>query len=694
MRKPLTLLIIAAAALAAAAPTASAAPAQVFGKVACAPQEGVVFCPGSTSTRVPTFDGVPLDLNVTLPATGSGPYPLVVLVHGWGGQKGALKDSKPWAERGYAVLYATARGFNGSCGTPQNRNDPGCATGWIRLDDTRYEVRDVQHLAGMLVDEGIADPRRIGVQGCSYGGGVSVALGLLRDRVMQPDGTYAPWTSPKGRPMSVAATAPCIPWTDLVYSLVPNGRHLDYTLSTERESRDPSGVMKQTFVSGLYALGSASGFYSPPGVDQGADLTRWFGTINAGEPYDGNPLVDQMKDEIYAHHSGVAIKRDRVPAPMLISNGWTDDLFPVDEAIRLSNLIRAEHPTARLAMVHMDYGHQRGQGKDADEAFLRERVFRWFDHYVKGSGAEPASDVTAIRQTCPADRSSGEPITAASWPEIHPGEVRLTAPEATTFDSSGGSLQTGQAFDPIAGPGACASTDAADQANAATYRFPASAGYTLVGSTTIIGDFQLTGAVGQVAARLLDVAPDGKQTLVARGLYRLTESGRQVFQLHPNAWRFEPGHVAKVELLGNDLPYGRQTNGAFTVAASNVDIRLPVNEAPGGGQVVKPAAPVVPPGRTLAPAVSPTGGAIVRTVPGSRRPRVSIRRLRGCRARVTVSGSGVKRLRVIARGRTLARDTRAPFRVTLRTRGVRSLTVVLDRTGAKPTRIVRRLRRC
>ena len=37
----------------------------------CVPTEGVRFCEGSIATRVATFDGVPLDVNVTLPATAS-----------------------------------------------------------------------------------------------------------------------------------------------------------------------------------------------------------------------------------------------------------------------------------------------------------------------------------------------------------------------------------------------------------------------------------------------------------------------------------------------------------------------------------------------------------------------------------------------------------------------------------------------
>ena len=69
------------------APAAHAAPPQPFGH-ACTPQDGVLFCPtADDGQRVPSFDGVPLDVDVTLPATGDGPFPTIVMMHGWGGSK-------------------------------------------------------------------------------------------------------------------------------------------------------------------------------------------------------------------------------------------------------------------------------------------------------------------------------------------------------------------------------------------------------------------------------------------------------------------------------------------------------------------------------------------------------------------------------------------------------------------------------
>ncbi len=166
-----------------------------------------------------------------------------------------------------------------------------------------------------------------------------------------------------------------------------------------------------------------------------------------------------------------------------------------------------------------------------------------------------------------------------------------------------------QTFDPVTGDGACAAVPATDQAGTATYRgqpVPAS-GFTLLGSATLVADITSRGATSQIAARLLDVDPGpDTETLVARGLWRpLVASGpvQQVFQLHPNGYRFAPGHVVKLELLPNDHPsYGQVSNGQAEIRISNARLRLPVLEAPGslGGLVQSPAAKVLPPGFALA----------------------------------------------------------------------------------------------
>ena len=160
-----------------------------------------------------------------------------------------------FARRGYAVVNPSARGFGRSCGQPTSRT-PDCARGWIHLADQRYEARDTQHLLGLLADQGVARPGALGVTGISYGGGQSLELAFLRDRIRKPDGSFAPWRSPKGTPLSIAAAYPRWLWSDLVNALLPNGRFVDFRVSSATESREPIGVPIQSFISGLYATGA------------------------------------------------------------------------------------------------------------------------------------------------------------------------------------------------------------------------------------------------------------------------------------------------------------------------------------------------------------------------------------------------------------------------------------------------------
>ncbi|HWH43316.1 MAG TPA: CocE/NonD family hydrolase [Thermoleophilaceae bacterium] len=584
--------------------------------IPCAEREGVRFCEGAIANRVLSFDNeqtgrVPLDVNVTLPAGGAGPWPLVIQLHGYGGRKTGLAASEEFAERGYAVLNYSARGFGNSCGSRESRAaaPSACARGWVKLADSRFEVRDSQFLAGLLADEGIADPQRVAPVGASYGGGQSLMLATLRDRVRLPDGSYAPWTSPDGRPMRIAAAAPVVPWSDLVYSLLPNGRTLDYAVTDENDDLEPLGVMKLSYVSGLFASGFQAGYYAPPGADPDADLTTWYARTAAGDPED--PSADAIARKIAFDHSAYYLRMDREPAPLLLSNGFTDDLFPVNEAIRYVNKAFSLHPGAEIAQVHYDFGHPRGGSGDADARFLTAKTLAFFDRHVKGDLNAPApAGVEAHLQTCPRQGPSAPGFTAESWNAIHPGEVRYRESRPKTVSSISGDPRVGATFDPIVasarGDGACGSTSADDASGSATYRLPeVEEAYTLLGSPTVIADISAGSESTMLAARLFDVAPDGAQRLVARGLARPRAGGRQVFQLAPGAWRFEAGHVAKLELSGQDAPFGRPNNVPFALGLANVEIRLPVADRPDCRAVLSPEAPFLPAGAVLSPGVAP-----------------------------------------------------------------------------------------
>jgi predicted acyl esterase len=592
--------------------------------VECVDQGTYRTCTSDALTeRILSHDGlapanrIPIDFQLYLPAApANGPdgnYPLVIVIHGWGNSRtapggGLESEYVPYAEGGYAVLTYNERAWNTSCGAQQQLNTE-CQNQWNHLADVRYEVRDAQYMAGLLADElsddgtPLVDSQRVGATGVSYGGGQSTMLATLRNRVMDPDGTIHPWTSPAGKPMQIAAAAPFWAWTDLAYSLLPNGRTLDYASNNAYRGpfgTAPFGVSKTTYVAGLYALGHASSVYAPPGQDP--DLNTWNTELDAGEPYQ-EAIAGPIADAVTTYRSGyylLDLEGGAVaPAPTLFNSGWADDIFPVTEPLRWIRRAKALHPGVIAEIVASDYGHARASGVDA--AYAKSTAREWFDHYLKGTGGVPAS-VRARTQSC----AGGAPAVdyqAATWAGLAPGEVRLQSTAGGTVLSSGGpSSSSAQAFDPIANGDPCARV--ADQSVAGTlvldFPAPGGNGYTVLGAATVIA--RIVGVPetieqSMLAARLVDVDSDGNEMLVARGIYRPSSTALlQVFQLAPMGFHVESDHHLQLELMGNEAPTMRASNVSFELAVSDIDVRIPVAEAPDGQQIHAPAEKLLPPG--------------------------------------------------------------------------------------------------
>jgi predicted acyl esterase len=619
MRKLLLLASVVAGSML-VAPSAQASIPSALGVTCTVAVDNVREC-GSTAPRStsPSWDGTPIDVNIAFPpdpGSGDGNYPVIIVGHGYGGSKigfgtsGGTDGLRRFTSRGYAVFSMTDRGFHESCGSTASITAGGsaCDNGYIHLMDDRYEIRDAQFFAGELADAGLVDGQRVGAVGGSYGGGLSLQLATLKDRVMLPDGSLVPWTSPVNRlPMRIAGATPDIPWSDLAYSLTPNGGKLDYVADPAYTGR--MGIEKESFNNGLYAtvlLGAGrycgQAPYPAPCTDFNADVTTWKTRIEQGEPYDGDPTAQAILNEVEAHHSAYYIDHSEPPAPLMISNGFDDDLFPADEAIGYYNRIRSQYPNAPISMLFGDFGHMRALNKSADTNARVAAQDAWLDFYVKGSGSLPSQGVTTFSITCPSSAPSGGPFNAGSWAGLQHGVVRFRGGGVKTISAGGGSAGVDTTFDPISGGGACATTSAMDLPGVAIYRLPAAGGggYTLMGSATVLATISSPVANSELAARLLDVARDGTETLVARQLYRpQAGTARQVFQLHPSGHLFAPGHVAKLELLPRDAggaslnSYGRPANGQGDITVSHLDLRLPVLEGPGAGALVV-ASPALP----------------------------------------------------------------------------------------------------
>src|SRR4051794_31397208 len=265
-------------------------------KVATPDNVSYLECPG----EIPSFDGIGLDTDLSIPLDATRPDPTLVMLHGWSGDKadweagtaaGNGADTWHWnnvwfVSQGWVVVNYTARGFQQSCGILDL--DANCTGGYTHLADRRFETRDSQTLLGKLVDAGIANPHELAATGGSYGGGQTWLLA-----------TSLPWQSAKGVTLQLAAGVAKYPWTDLLDSLSPNGR-ASPAVDQSAPHNVPFGIAKESYIDGLYAVGraKANGRYDENPAEFGTNLDEQIQRIQQGEPYDTStdPRLQQIVD--------------------------------------------------------------------------------------------------------------------------------------------------------------------------------------------------------------------------------------------------------------------------------------------------------------------------------------------------------------------------------------------------------------
>jgi pimeloyl-ACP methyl ester carboxylesterase len=530
---------------------------------------------------VRSFDGLPLDVDVTLPTHGLGhPLPTIIMLHGFPGTKESFESTTPdpgdpvayhynnnfYAKQGYAVVNYSARGFGRSCGVPDSRTSPGCDRGWFHLADQRWEARDAQELLTKLVDEGITDRNRIGVTGVSYGGGTSLELAYLKDRIRKRNGRFFAWRSSSGKRISVAAAYSRWGWSDLLYSLVPNGRFRDSDVPDPGDTLDPIGVGKRSIIDALYAGGTAVGYLSPKGADPTADIATWRDVVYAGKPY--GSAVKAIARQFVHFKSATGIPG--TPPPVLIMDGWTDPAFNAVEALRAYRRILSQEDRSFVALQLGDLGHFR-----AGNALPMYRDFSadgtaFFARYLKGTSGGPRSEsVKAYGQGCPKGTLGPGPIVVPRFSDLARGTFFLKHPQAGTI--SGGDDATAAFFNPVSNGDPCSTTTPSKSPGTAVLT-RRSTGFTLAGPTTIRAFVRDVDSFGQIDARLFDVS-GGQERLVDYGIYRLTpgQEGQIALQLSGNLYRFAAGHTVRLELRGRNEPwYLADKHSSATVSGMRV----------------------------------------------------------------------------------------------------------------------------
>jgi hypothetical protein len=605
VRKPLlaALALACAAGLGAAVPAAAATGGpRPFGHACTLQPSGARFCPTtSLAARVPSFDGAPIDVDVTLPATGSGPWPTIVMVHGYGGTKTSFEDpgansggdhyNNVWfAKSGYAVVNLSVRGAGNSCGNAQARQGyPACTDVEFELGDQRYDARDVQWLLGLLVDEGIANASGLGVTGVSLGSIESLELAVLYNRIRLLDGRFAPWVSPHGVRLQIAAAYPQWAISSLIDLVAPNGRFLNYEPQTATDDLSPVGQFKLSFPVAAVATAQAVTWSIPP-TSSSFDLIGDLTYAAAAEPSD--PKIDAILRMLRTYHQTIGLPIGSGTAPILIEDGWDDSVVngPL-QAMRMLDYLRLVAPRATISLQLADVGHGIDNNKPADVAKLTEQATQFFDHYLEGHGRGPApGSVTAYTATCPKTAPSAGPFTAPSLGALDPGAVRFGSSPPQTV-ATGGDALIGPAIDPVAGQdGTCPTFKATDYPATAVYTRKLTTRFTMLGLPTVRLHVQESGGFGQLDARLWDVASDGTEHFVSRGVYALepNQRGTITWQLFGGGYTFPAGDTVRLELLALDEPFLRPPLTPFTATVSDALVELPSHDPPDGGEIVAP----------------------------------------------------------------------------------------------------------
>ena len=125
---------------------------------------------------------------------------------------------------------------------------------------------------------------------------------------------------------------------------------------------------------------------------------------------------------------------------MLTESGWTDDLFPPEQSLRIYNADLAKG--GYVALQVGDLGHSRGSNKENTDHAFNEQAASFFEAELKALGKPPASgSVTAYTQTCPKVAPGGGPFKALSWSALHPHKITFGSLKAQTVTSAGGVKQ-------------------------------------------------------------------------------------------------------------------------------------------------------------------------------------------------------------------------------------------------------------
>ena len=286
-------------------------------------------------------------------------------------------------------------------------------------------------------------------------------------------------------------------------------------------------------------------------------------------------LHHQRRDAMWSHGSICDAERP-IAVPALIAGGWGDVYStPVP---RIMNQVPQ---TSRAIIGPWLHGYPYDAMPGPQIGYLQECV-RWWDHWLKGHKTnildEPRFRVWVYESEPPRawyEKREGSWIGAASWPPetVEPRQLVLNrgglddnakTERALTISSP---LTTGTAASEICpmgwGPESPGDQRLDDGGSLLFDTEPLDERLELAGAPAVELEFACDRAVGQVAVRLCDVAPDGASVRVTYGLLNLTHRDS-----HAAPEPVEPGQRYRVRVVLDDIAYAVPPGNRLRVAIS------------------------------------------------------------------------------------------------------------------------------
>lgn len=599
---------------------------QYFTTCATYSSDGERICSGVA----PSFDGAPLDFDLTFPMNGGARHPLIVMPHGFGNTKHEWEsvndtadnaDKYHWnshwfAEHGFFVLTYTARGFDdhgaGSAWQPKTpapqsgsdgpRSTPPDNNGTLHLKSKEFEIRDTQWLAALAAQGNHdLDSDRVAVSGGSYGGGESWL-----------QASQADWAFPHAQlsalpVLHLQVAVPKYPWTDLAYSLAPSGHKTNGDIYQAATLNNPLGVVKNSYTSGFYAEGNADGTFdnfsdTTPSKEGPISVAEWFNrAVVQGDPYDAggvdDPIVAQMRrgltefrSSYYQADGWAAEKANRREVAVYSISGWTDNLFPPVESFRQFIYLKNLDPRWPVDVAVADIGHPLAQNPPEQWQYLNQQAWNFLSAHLGLPATQQPAPVTSLLTQC-GSAGGGLGVLTASTPQgLDQGTLAVRFAKPGSLDSASGQSDPDNAnTDPVlvsqTGQPACrTSTTPTATGRYTDVSSPLPSALTYAGLGLVRVSYQLTGLTAPLEARLWDVAPDGTTRLVTRGAYRIdppfdASAGTLELPLFGNQWVFQAGHRLRLDLTESDSPAFLASHTASSVSFAAPVLVLPLHEA-------------------------------------------------------------------------------------------------------------------